>query len=428
MNIYDRNSFDIDSIDQNSKGLQLAKMLPLSRIIIGLYGLAFDFLVIYCIYYKNPDWFRSTFPVLFTLATILLCMCLIFTCNIVVGTKAKSLSLQEKHDYNLYLYYKMYNRRKGYRNFALLSLARIDSMTGDREQCANAVSLISPDFKNDDLTVIKEWLETEDAPLERENFKEQKQPKKSVLLIGSLIVFYGLAYAGLDVDMFYFSNIPGYFALLSGAISAFAFAYIYTLAISVILTRITRKKIAKPIIVVILAVLTIVMYLLIGTESYNYCRYRHTGNYYGDKSYDAEDDMYDDFAYTQTEDYEGEHNIDMSSEPLNDLDIMNMMIVLGGYLKDQGIIEDYYTSIAISFSAKGNVRGTVYKDDEYEYNLYDNGTKQDENGNECLELVLEAEPLDEEGNSLGQAEAILKGFYLVNIETNEIIDEHKTHW
>ena len=105
-----------------------------------------------------------------------------------------------------------------------------------------------------------------------------------------------------------------------------------------------------------------------------------------------------------------------------------MMIILSGYLKEHGMIEDYYTNLLISYSAKGNVRGTVYRDEEYEYNLYDNGSKLDEDGNECLELVLEAEPLGEDGFSKGQSEAILKGFYLMNIETNEIIDEHKTHW
>ena len=57
-----------------------------------------------------------------------------------------------------------------------------------------------------------------------------------------------------------------------------------------------------------------------------------------------------------------------------------------------------------------------------------NFLKEDENGNECIELVLEAEPLDDSGNSLGQQEAKLMGFYLVNLSTNEVIDEHKTTW
>ena len=36
--------------------------------------------------------------------------------------------------------------------------------------------------------------------------------------------------------------------------------------------------------------------------------------------------------------------------------------------------------------------------------------------------------IDENGNSKGQQEAKLKGFYLVNLETDEVIDEHKTTW
>ncbi len=428
MNIYDRNSFDIESLDENSKGIQLAKRITLSRIIIALYGIALVFVGLYFGYYKHIEWFDDTFPALFIVSTLCLCMGLVFTCNIVIAKKTKPLSLQEKHDYNMYLYYKIYHLRKGYRNLALLALARIDAMTGDREQCKNAVDMISSNFNNDDLKVINEWLCTDNPPLTKEAFKEPKQPKAWYFLIGGLIIFYGLSYAGLNIDMFYFSNVPGYIALLSGVIASIAFAFAYTLGICAIIIKIRRKMIPTVIITLILFVFTICMFFIIGKDSYEYCYYRHTGEYYGSDSYDLGDEEYYDYSYDEYEDYDEDQYIDISSEPVDEIDIMNYMIILSGYLKEQGIIEDYFTNLLISITAKGNVRGTVYRDEEYEYNLYDNGTKQDENGNECIELVLEAEPLDEDGNSLGQAEARLKGFYLVNLETNEIIDEHKTHW
>ena len=90
-----------------------------------------------------------------------------------------------------------------------------------------------------------------------------------------------------------------------------------------------------------------------------------------------------------------------------------MLIILFGCLGMTGNVKATYTTKATL--DKRNV-------------LYDNGTKEDGNGNECIELVLEAEPLDDSGNSLGQQEAKLMGFYLVNLSTDEVIDEHKTTW
>ncbi len=111
---------------------------------------------------------------------------------------------------------------------------------------------------------------------------------------------------------------------------------------------------------------------------------------------------------------------------MDDVTIMNQMIILCNYLVKEGVIPDF--SIELGYNAKGYVKAEIAKDDDYVYMLYDNGMKDDEYGNECIELVLEAEPLDENGNSLGQAEASLKGFYLVNAEKKTVIDEHKTHW
>ena len=137
-----------------------------------------------------------------------------------------------------------------------------------------------------------------------------------------------------------------------------------------------------------------------------------------------EADDQDDSSQYMVDDSE-EYMVD-SEEYMDDVTIMNHMIILCNYLVKQDIISDF--SVELDFNAKGYVKGTVARDDNYVYVLYDNGIKKDDEGNDCLELVLEAEPLDEDGNSLGQSEASLKGFYLVNAETKTVIDEHKTYW
>jgi hypothetical protein len=140
-------------------------------------------------------------------------------------------------------------------------------------------------------------------------------------------------------------------------------------------------------------------------------------------SYDYEDS--DDYDYDYADDYSYDDEEAYDNYP-QEIDIMNEMIVLCNYLQKNGVIDDFH--VELGYNAKGYVKGTVAQDDDYVYVLYDNGVKEDSDGNDCIELVLEAEPLDDNGNSLGQQEAKLKGFYLVNLETDEVIDEHKTHW
>ena len=56
------------------------------------------------------------------------------------------------------------------------------------------------------------------------------------------------------------------------------------------------------------------------------------------------------------------------------------------------------------------------------YCLYDNGSKTDENNTDFEELVLEKVYPD------GGYETELVDFYLVNMETLEVIDEQKSRW
>lgn len=56
------------------------------------------------------------------------------------------------------------------------------------------------------------------------------------------------------------------------------------------------------------------------------------------------------------------------------------------------------------------------------YNLYYNKEKMDANNTNCDEFVLEKQYVN------GKYETEIIDFYLVNPDTLEVIDEHKTTW
>ncbi len=108
-------------------------------------------------------------------------------------------------------------------------------------------------------------------------------------------------------------------------------------------------------------------------------------------------------------------------------DAQNAMQRVFSYLEDSG----EYPDLAISFSA--NAKGDVYalissgsenKDGNevsFELRLYDNG-ERDAGGGTEREIVLE------KVYPSGGYDTELLGFYLVNTETGEVTDEHKTSW
>lgn len=302
------------------------------------------------------------------------------------------------------------------------------ALMGDKAKCREALIQVTGNYQPNALKILQEWLDSEEASIDREKLlAEKKKPQGVRLLFVYVIVIIALMAACIDYTMLIAYGFSKTTILLLGFLQAIGFGIILMSIVLSICMFVKRNKsldlqppINKPLKLIIAIVIAIVVvfsndalwYGLSSDET------EVSDDYETDDYYDYSD-SYDDYSdYSEDEYYD-------DSYP-SELDIMNKMIVLCNYLQKDGVIDDF--SVELGYTAKGYVKGTVAQDDDYVYILYDNGTKDDDSGNSCIELVLEAEPLDENGNSLGQSEAKLMGFYLVNLETDEVIDEHKTHW
>ena len=433
MNCYKQGEFDVESLDEENAGVKIAKRV----ILVHKISLLYFGLLMFLGYYYLKDYLEVYIDGSFNIA--LFASILILYAGILSAyanmTRKKLLSLEPRdvHDYSLYLYHRhVFCKLPANKSLFLKSMAVADAKLGDKEKCRQAVDLIPASFKNDDLTLVKEWINSEGRDFDEAKLAKQKAANPFVIIIIALLLSYGVFFMGMDLDYLscgrYFQRFLTGLSLLDSILSV---SSIYAFGVSLLVAILKKGKQSKKVFI-ILFIIFFLLGCLIFKSDLGCCFERYDSRWSDSDEELIDSYEYDDYSSDDYNDYDysgdDSYSIDASSEPYDDLDIMNMMIVLEGYLKEQGIIEDYYSNLNLSYTAKGNVRGTVYRDEDYEYNLYDNGTKKDENGNECLELVLEAEPLDENGNSLGQAEASLKGFYLVNLETNEIIDEHKTHW
>ncbi|SFN42150.1 hypothetical protein SAMN04487831_101101 [Pseudobutyrivibrio sp. UC1225] len=430
MNCYIQGEFDVTSLDEENVGVKIAKrVLLVHKISLLYFGL-----LLFLGYYYLKDYLGLYIDGVFNIALFASILTLYegLLSAYANMTKKKLLSLEPKdvHDYGLYLFHKhVFCKLPGNKYNFLRSMAVADARMGDKDKCRMAVDFIPASFKNDDLELVKEWINSGEQDFDESKLAKQKTANPFAIIIVTLLLSYGVFFLGMDLNYLscgrYFQRFLTGLSLLDSILSV---SLIYAFGFSLLVAIIKKGKQSKKVFTILFLI-----FFLLGCfifKSDLVCCFERYDSRWSDSdeelidSYDYDDYSSDDYDYSSDDSY----SIDASSEPYDDIDIMNLMIILEGYLKNNGIIEDYYTNLLISYTAKGNVRGTVYRDEDYEYNLYDNGLKKDENGNNCLEIVLEAEPLDENGYSLGQAEASLKGFYLVNIETYEIIDEHKTHW
>lgn len=426
MNYYDKNEFDISSLGDEYKGIALAKRYLFSAKIAILYVVAFLFV---CFFYVKPKlWVAIDSDKYFYFfsgaAAIFLYIAILYLIGLIIRISIVKLDIQEKIYYDLYLYYKVGTKLKGLGSAIILAMARLEAIKGDKEMCRNALSLSHTRLrKNKDYQTFQKWIDSEEADFD-ESTVTKPNPKLQILCaIEFLVVAIGCFLHGFNKEVLVAYGVPEALLAIISLLFAVAMALLYTFLLATIITRRQERSFKILITSIIFVITCIISGLLYVAELRNSIfpseeeEPAYAGDeyaYYGDYDYSYDEDEYD-------------YSIDASSEPLNDLDIMNQMIALAYYLLEEGTI-DNFTNVSLSYTAKGVVRGTIDYDDNYEYNLYDNGVKEDENGNQCVELVLEAEPLDENGNSLGQTEAVLKGFYLVNLETSEVIDEHKTHW
>lgn len=418
MNYLDKD-FDVSSMDEDtSAGVALAKKIILSYLIPILYVLCFLALAFLYIKPNYEIFINDTFDIFCVLSAVTFYIAIFCSIRIFFNKAIHKLSIEDSIDFDVYMYHKFYKRIRGFRLATYISLARLEAIKGNVEQCKYVIGFLG-NRKYHDTDIVKEWLKNSEIPIDQSLFKKKAITGNIFLTLIFLALSYTCFFNSFDSEVLIAAGLSSHIIHFSQAIEAISIAFCYTLIIAIIVLRSKHKNFARAVIGCFFLIAMFVSFVIYYPDFRNLL-FEDTGS-------DSYNEEYSDY-YSYDDSYLEDDSIDASSEPMNDLDIMNNMIVLCQYLKEEGLIEDYYSNLNLSYTAKGNVRGTVYSDEDYEYNLYDNGTKKDENGNECLELVLEAEPLDENGNSLGQAEASLKGFYLINLGTNEILDEHKTHW
>ena len=422
MNYYDENEFDISFLDGTSVGVAWAKRRMLSIGILAFYIVAYVFLMLFFVKQKVRLAIYDDVAFYLYLACSAFFLFVGFTILImhIVRSKVVKLDVQERIYFNLYLYAKFWHKNKNYSSVFALACGRLEAIKGDKEMCKKALSLSRKPIKNKDYQVLATWIESPQKTVDVQLLQKPKTVVFYLTFLVFLILGISCVIEGLDNEVLVAYGIPKIIFDIQSLLMALSMAAVFTYIISNVIAG-RQEKLIKIVVTIIIFMITFFIYTFLIVDSFR--------NIFVGTSEDntAIYDEYNDSYYSYEDDYEDDYYIDASSEPVNDIDIMNHMIALANYLVQEEIIDDF-TDVKLSYTAKGVVRGTIDRDEDFEYNLYDNGIKNDENGNECLELVLEAEPLDEEGNSLGQTEAILKGFYLVNTETNEIIDEHKTHW
>lgn len=428
-NIFEKD-INIDEYKPESRGVQAYKRLSLLIGIFIIYTVSFEFLTYFWLIKKNifNIYFQPRAYLFVGIGVFCICLSVL---NLVlylgITRVLENCTIEEKLDYN-FCVYKKSKRKKN--NNVLTAIACNYARMGNKEGCKQALSLLSKEYHPKILTDLKNWVESDEATFDTSLLKLKK---RGIGTIASsfmlLIIAVGIFSSCVSSSEIIYSGLSDSIISIIGIIQAGAWLYItvyliffliYILGRNSIFTGVNFfKEYRKGFMLIALLILLL------------YCGINPLIQYtFGSKSEEINNsteyssDIYNEDSYEYDYDYDYEESYD-DSYPA-EIDIMNEMIVLCNYLQKNGVIDDF--KVELGYSAKGDVKGTVAQDSDYVYVLYDNGTKEDESGNECIELVLEAEPLDEQGNSLGQQEAKLMGFYLVNLSTDEVIDEHKTTW
>lgn len=428
-NIFEKD-INIDEYKPESRGVQAYKRLSLLIGIFIIYTISFEFLTYFWLIKKNIFNIYLQPRAYLYVGIGVFCICL-SVLNLVlylgITRVLENCTIEEKLDYN-FCVYKKSKRKKN--NNVLTAIACNYARMGNKEGCKQALSLLSKEYHPKILTDLKNWVESDEATFDISLLKLKKRGigmiANSFILI---IIAVGVISSCISSSDIIYSGLSDYTIATIGMLQAGAWLYLTMDLIIFLIYVFMRNSIFIGVNFLkdyrkgfmLIALLFLLLYCSInplvqdnpGSKSEEI-----------NTSTEYSSDIYNEDSYEYDYDYDYEESYD-DSYPA-EIDIMNEMIVLCNYLQKNGVIDDF--KVELGYSAKGDVKGTVAQDSDYVYVLYDNGTKEDESGNECIELVLEAEPLDEQGNSLGQQEAKLMGFYLVNLSTDEVIDEHKTTW
>lgn len=430
--LYDLEFFKQDEYKPESKGVILAKRVRLVTNIIRLYGVAMLFIVYYWIFYREnwhfERWLFNSAKINLGIAIVLFVQGIIVAYRAYISAKAQDYSLQERFDYDLIVYHQRSFLSLIGRNYILFTMAKLQAKMGDKKQCGYALNRVSPSYKHEQIGVLRNWINS-DTELDSSIFETPKAIKPLKLLFIHWLIAFSFGFVCTHYTNYYWYGFSKLFVGFLGLLSMAGFSiippmiYINGLAFYSLKTgkEFSTKK-TRMGIYWIIAVISIIINVICRFDIIEFAFDLDT-NEYSEESVSEDYEEYTGSADYTVDYYGGDEGQDYY---MDDVTIMNQMIILCEYLVDEGVISDF--SVELGYNAKGNVNAQIAKDDDYVYMLYDNGLKDDDNGNQCIELVLEAEPLDDNGNSLGQSEASLKGFYLVNAENKTVIDEHKTHW
>ena len=436
-NIFDTEYFKLEEYNPGSAGVALAKRLRIAINIIRLYGATIFFLAYYLIFYVHGEFFnRWLFPsakINLGIAIILFTEGIVLAYKAQVIKKAKKLSLEERLDYDVVLYHRSYHKRKTTRNSCLLAMAKLLAQLNDKERCKEAIENMTEGFNPDSVEKLRKWIDS-DEELDPLFFEQQKMMSPFKVIYIFWLMAFAFGFVCTHYTNYYWAGFSKLAVGIFGMISMLGFSLeapmilIYSLVIYTYVTgkEFKTQKFRKNLLRIVILI-SVIVNVIWRFEVIDFGFDLSNDEYTVEDTYDTSD--YDDYSYDDySADYYYDEDYSEDSEDyyMDDVTIMNQMIILCNYLVKEGVISDF--TIELGYNAKGYVKAEIAKDDDYVYMLYDNGMKDDEYGNSCIELVLEAEPLDEDGNSLGQAEASLKGFYLVNAEKKTVIDEHKTHW
>lgn len=460
INIFDDNTLNIDEYKPDSRGVEAAKKL-IKTDWFCIIALMISAILVYVIlesknifelyFVSKAVFYVPIFVGLFWVEVMMICR------NSTMR-KVNDFTDQEKFDFNYYFLYKKKNKSAWVTNNYLLALGINSALMGAKEKCRDALALLTYDYQPAVLGILREWLDSDETTIDREKISPRKKIINPIRFLPLFLVLdIGVLTACVDYNVLLQYGATRTAIAVMGYIQSVAFVVI-GMGIALMLIFQTGKnktfansyklkKTAKIIIGVVAIIFTI--YAVLTNEALGYGMNLHKDDTEDissieDTKSSLDEDDYEYYEEENSEDYLDGYGENNEAESLYDeyeedyeeaypeesgdyeLDIMNKMIILCNYLQKNGVIDDF--SVELGYNAKGRVSGTVAQDDKYVYVLYDNGNKKDKHGNDCLELVLEAEPLDENGNSLGQTEATLKGFYLVDLESGEVTDEHKTHW
>lgn len=392
--MFDDESINIDEYKPDSRGVELAKKYLLSRKIVLLYCLACLFLVYY--WFIKKDFFGlylvKAAYVYIAVEILVLSSGILALINYHFSKKHNDFSDQEKFDFNYFIYYKAKLKTKFLKNRLLVHMAMNCALMGDKAKCREALSQVTGNYQPNALKILQEWLDSEEAPIDREKLlAEKRKPQGVRLLFVYVIVIIALMAACIDYTMLIAYGFSKTTILLFGFLQAIGFGIILMSIVLSICVFVKRNKfldlqapINKPLRLIIAIVIAIVVVFSNDALRYGLSsdETEVSDDYETDDYYDYSD-SYDDYSDDDYSDYSEDEYYD-DSYP-SELDIMNKMIVLCNYLQKDGVIDDF--SVELGYTAKGYVKGTVAQDDDYVYILYDNGTKDDDSGNNCIETT-----------------------------------------